>query len=90
MPISEDQKENFETLRRAFEQGRAVLLECQDKKTKKPVIVIMVRSDKGSDGKIPFTPFAKMFDGDPYDELNPPNPILEGGFLERGGTWNSA
>ena len=46
-------------------------MECVDKATDKKVAVICVFS-KDSDGMITATPFAKLFDGNPYDELLPP------------------
>ena len=71
-------KANFDTLRRAFAEGAVCLLECQDRATGKLVAVIcaMQRDDGESANMVPF---AKMFDGNPYDELNPPRP--EGGFV---------
>lgn len=65
-------KANFETLRRAAAAGDLALVDCQDKSTLKPVRVICAMQ-RERDG-ITMVPLAKLFDGDPYEELNPPNP----------------
>lgn len=71
MSISKEYKDNFETLSRAFKAGDVALLECVDRKTKKKVIALVAM---GRDGDM-FTmaPLAKMFDGNPYEELDPPS-----------------
>lgn len=74
------QRKNFETLRRAFLNGDAALLECQLKSTGEPVPVIVAVTKV--DDEYEFIPFAMMFMGNPYELLNPPCP--EGGF-EQGG-----
>jgi hypothetical protein len=78
--ISEGYKHNFRTLQMAMARaGHVVLMECQDKATQKTVMTVCaVHVD--DEGQYNFTPLAKMFDGNPYDELNPPNP--DGGFIE--------
>jgi len=75
--ILEGYKTNFETLKKAGANGDLCIMECQDKQTGKTVIAICaVGREEGGD----FTmhPLAKMFDGDPYEELNPPDD--KGGF----------
>lgn len=47
------------------------LIECNDVKTNAPVIV-MAMVNKHKDGSVDFVPVAKMFDGNPYEELTPP------------------
>ena len=69
-------RKNFQTLQRAFKQGDIGLVECQLKATGEPVAVICAFQYDGEE--IEFVPFAMMFSGNPYDQLNPPNP--EGGF----------
>lgn len=76
MAISQSYRQNFETLRRAADSGHLALLECQDKATGK-VVNVVVALNRHS-GEFQFVPLAKLFDGNPYDELNPPNP--DGGF----------
>jgi len=78
MSIPEPYKKNFKTMQEAFQAGHLALVECQDKTTKRPVIAVCAVSFDGKMYNI--VPFAKMFDGNPYDELNPPNP--DGGFDE--------
>lgn len=68
---------NFETLKRAAAAGDLALLSCQDKATGKHVAVLTaVYQDE--DGQYCMVPLAKLFDGDPYQELNPPNPDGDG------------
>ena len=61
---------NFETLERAFKHGDVALMECTDAVTGKPVIAICAVNTVN--GEYEFSPLAKMFDGNPYEELNPP------------------
>lgn len=69
---------NFETLQQASDNGDLALLECQDKKTlQKVAVIVAVYLD--NEGLYNIVPLAKMFDGDPYKELNPPAP--GGGFF---------
>ena len=68
--IQEGYKTNFETLKRAAAAGDLALVECRDKETGKPVIAVCAVSRIGDD--YVFVPLAKMFDGNPYDELEPP------------------
>lgn len=78
MAIPDSYKDNFETLRRACMNKDLALLECQDKKTKEIVIVVCAIGQDGEESVI--TPLARMFDGNPYEEINPPD--TKGGFLE--------
>jgi len=64
---------NFQTLARAFEDNNCCLVECTDRETGKPVITVCAVQER--DGVYEMVPFAKMFDGNPYEELDPP---LEG------------
>lgn len=76
MAIEEGYKANFHTLLRAAGDERLALVECLDIKTRQRVMVVSAISDR--DGEFDIVPLAKMFDGNPYEELAPPNP--EGGF----------
>lgn len=76
MTVVQQHKPNFETLREAFENGDVALLECRLKTTGEQVAVV-VAVNRESD-ELAFVPFAMMFNGDPYEMLNPPNP--DGGF----------
>jgi hypothetical protein len=72
--IEEGYRGNFESLRRAFANGDVCLAECTDKVTGKTVIVIC--AVQKVDEEIELVPFAKMFDGDPYEEVDPPRPTV--------------
>ncbi len=77
MPLQRGHKTNFDTLQRAFRSGDAALMECQLAATGENVAVICAANREG-DGEVEFTPFAMLFNENPYDLLNPPNP--DGGF----------
>lgn len=68
--ITKGYRANFETLERAFKHGDVALMECTDAVTGKPVIAICAVDTVN--GECEFSPLAKMFDGNPYEELNPP------------------
>lgn len=68
--IAEDHRHNFDTLRQAFANGDVALLECKDVKTGQPVVVLCMVNKVHDEYK--FAPVAKFFDGNPYDELEPP------------------
>jgi hypothetical protein len=65
-------KSNLATLIAAARNGDLGLLECTDAVTKNTVIVVVAMSSS-EDGEVTMTPLAKMFDGNPYEELLPPN-----------------
>lgn len=69
--INEAYKQNFETLNRAVKSGDSVLVECKDAVTGKPVMVVCAVQRVGNEFQV--IPLAKLFDGDPYDELVPPS-----------------
>lgn len=71
MAIPRGHKSNFNALLRAAKNGDLALLECYDAKTNTPVFTICM-ANRGADRSITFVPVAKMFDGNPYDELMPP------------------
>jgi hypothetical protein len=64
-------KANFETLQRASDVGDLALMECTDKATGLPVAVVCAVNRVN--GEFEFAPLAKLFDGNPYDELLPPD-----------------
>ena len=76
--IVQQQKPNFESIKRAFENGDVALLECQLKSTGETVAVITAVNREGAE--FGFVPFAMMFNGNPYEILNPPS--ADGGFIE--------
>ena len=67
--ISEHDKANFETLKAAFLQGDVALMECFDTQENRPVVVICA-VERGE--TVGFVPFARFFDGNPYEQLVPP------------------
>lgn len=70
MAIAPGHVSNFETLRRAFAEGRICLVECRDKKSGESVAVICAVNRDGIATEM--VPFARMFNGNPYDELHDP------------------
>lgn len=71
MSIPQGHKSNFQTLQAAFDNNDVALMECTDKAGKS--VYVICATFKEEDGTVVFTPFAKLFDGNPYDELNPPS-----------------
>lgn len=63
-------KANFETLKKAFSSGNVALMECTEKITGEKVAVICAVVFDGEEYN--FTPFAKFFNGNPYELLIPP------------------
>jgi hypothetical protein len=76
MPLQIGHRQTFETLRRAFLNDDVALVECQLAKTGEQVAVVCAVNRQG--GGFDLAPFALLFNDNPYDLLNPPNP--EGGF----------
>ena len=76
MTIVQQHSRNFETLREAFLNRDAALLECQLKTTGE-LVAVVVAVNRDAD-EFAFVPIAMMFNGNPYECLNPPNP--DGGF----------
>jgi hypothetical protein len=70
MAIATGYQSNFETLKRAFADNRVCLAECSDAKTGKTVVTICAVGFDGTEYQM--VPLAKMFDGNPYKELLPP------------------
>jgi Family of unknown function (DUF6117) len=70
MAISEGYKANFETIKRAAGNNDLALMECTDKTTGKPIMVVCAVST--SNGEYVMSPLAKLFDDNPYEELIPP------------------
>jgi len=78
MKLSRGIQANFNTLLKACEAGRLALLDCQDARTGEHVPVIVAINGEGEE--YAFVPLAKMFVGNPYEEVKPPNP--EGGYRD--------
>jgi hypothetical protein len=82
MSLSLGDRANFNTLQQAFLAGDAALMECQLAATGEPVAVVCA-ANRHEDGSVEFAPFAMLFNDNPYELLNPPNP--EGGFHHQHG-----
>jgi hypothetical protein len=68
--IVKDHYQNFETLSEAFKNDAVCLMDCIEKATGEHVAVICAISKDGD--KVQMTPFAKFFNGNPYELLIPP------------------
>ena len=62
-------QDNFETLERAFKNGDVCLVACTDATGKLVPTICMVNV---LDDEIELVSVAKMFTGNPYDEVTPP------------------
>ena len=85
MALATGHKANFETLQQAFDNGDLALIECQLAATGEPVAVLCA-ANRQPDGEVEFAPFAMLFNGNPYELLNPPN--SEGGFFTQDEVWS--
>lgn len=68
--IGEAYQRNLEVLRDAFADENIALVECIVAETGKPVIVVCAVIELELEKQ--FVPLAKMFDGNPYEEVIPP------------------
>jgi hypothetical protein len=84
MAIPKGHKQNFNTLVDAFKNGDVALMECQLSATGETVAVICA-ANRMPDGEIEFAPFGMLFNGNPYELLNPPKP--DGGFCTQEEVW---
>lgn len=83
MALTLGYKRNFETLRKAVLQGDVALMECQLAATGE-VVAVICAANRLPGGEVEFVPFTTMFNGNPYELVNPPNP--DGGFVTPTGT----
>lgn len=70
--IVQDHAANFETLKAAFAAGDVCLMDCIENATGEHVAVICTVSMV--EGEYQMTPFARFFNGNPYELLTPPQP----------------
>jgi hypothetical protein len=77
--IVQKHSKNFETLQRAFALNAVCLLECKRIDTGE-VVAVLCAMNHEENGDISFTPFAQLFNGNPYEMLTPPDP--DGGFYD--------
>lgn len=68
--IVQNHAQNFETLKKAFLAGNVCIMDCVEKDTKEHVAAICAMTWDGAEYN--FTPFAKFFNYNPYDNLIPP------------------
>ena len=73
--IPQPHRDNFNTLYRAFDDGSACLLECNELATGKLVYVICAINRRGEDFEL--VPFATLFDDNPYELLTPPGNLAD-------------
>lgn len=71
--MNEAIKHNFGTLLTAVRNGDACLVECKDVKTGE-IVVAVCAIYQAENGDYNMVPLAKMFNGNPYEELIPPHP----------------
>lgn len=69
--LQEWQKNNFNTILRAAHNDDLALLDCTDAKTGEQVPTLVAVS-RDEEGNYTFTPLARLFSGDPYEEVLPP------------------
>ena len=84
MAIPKGHKDNFQTLVDAFQNNDVALMECQLSATGEAVAVICA-ANRMPDGEIEFAPFAMLFNGNPYEMVNPPK--VDGGFSSQEEVW---
>lgn len=68
--IPKGHRRNFRTMQKAFKNGDIALAECTDKKSGRPVYTVCMVNRDGE--AYVLVPVAKMFDGNPYEEVDPP------------------
>jgi len=71
MTIPTGYKANFDTLLAAAGANDLALVECHDTATGRPVYTVCAVHTEC--GEIVITPIAKLFDGNPYEELTGPD-----------------
>jgi hypothetical protein len=84
MALLKGHKQNFNILIDAVQNGDVALMECQLAATKETVAVICA-ANRLPNGEIQFVPFCMMFNGNPYEMVNPPK--AEGGFYGQDEIW---
>jgi hypothetical protein len=72
MSIPGGHKLNFNTMLRAAQDGQLALMECTDQQGQPAYVVCMVNPPDEEHGEIEMVPVARLFNGNPYDEVNPP------------------
>jgi Family of unknown function (DUF6117) len=70
MALQKGDKKNFQTLLTAASNGHLALLECVDSSSGETRSVVCAVNHVGEEYE--FVPLAKLFRGNPYDEITPP------------------
>ena len=70
MTIVQKHKSNFDTLTRAFENDQVCIMDCVEKASGEHVAVICAVAKQGEEFAL--TPFARFFNGNPFELLIPP------------------
>lgn len=65
-------KANFDTLSRAFKRGDVAIMDCVENATGEHVAVICAVIFDANTKEYVMTPFARFFNGNPYELLTPP------------------
>lgn len=86
MPLTSSDRENFQTLTTAFRNGDVVLVECQLVSTGQLVAAICAVNQE-DDESSSLVPFAQMFSGNPYTQVNPPL-TGQGHFATQDEVWS--
>jgi hypothetical protein len=72
MALKPGDRTNFKTMLKAAGNGHLSLVECTDQKTGEyRAVVCMMGWDETTSEHI-MTPVAKLFEGNPYEEISPP------------------
>lgn len=81
MSITEKDKKNFEMLVRALANQSLVLVSCTDRQTGEPVTCLCAALSRVTQPRtaadLKFMPLARLFQGDPADEVFVPNEARE-------------
>jgi hypothetical protein len=71
MALLEGERANYATILRAGRDGALALVECTERASGKRVAVLAAIGRDREDYVI--TPLARLFDGNPYEQLDPPH-----------------
>ena len=84
MALQPYQKANFETLRLAFDNHDAAILECRERSTGATRAVVVAVEYHKKTQEFQFVPFAVLIEGDPYAAFDPPDTDGPGFLTEKG------
>ncbi len=81
MALRQSDKQNFETLSRAFSRSQVALVDVLRLKDRKQVAAVCALQ-ANRDGTITLIPFATLVEGNPFEDFAPPR--VEGGYAIQG------